>query len=99
MRVGSKIGKLIRVDNATSTMSRGNYTRICVEVDLLKPLVSKFKLRRRIRKLEYVGIQLVCFGCGMSGHRKETCPFEILATTVPIVQEPPKGMMKAENQT
>ena len=52
---------------------------------LLKPLVSKFRLRRRIRKLEYDGIYLVCFGCGMFSHRKETCPFEILVTTVPIV--------------
>ena len=89
MRVGSKIGKPIRVDNATSTMSCGHYMRICVEVDLLKPLVSKFRLRRRIRKLEYEGIHLVCFGCSMYGHRKETCSFEILTTTVTTVQELP----------
>ena len=88
MRVGSKIGKPIRVDNATSTMSRGHYARICVEVDLLKPLVSKFKFRRRIRTLEYEGIHLVCFRCGMYGHMKETCPSEILTTTVPTVLEP-----------
>ena len=48
----------------------------------------KFILRRRIRKLDYEGIHLVCFGCGMYSHRKETCPYEILATTVPTVQEP-----------
>ena len=48
-----------------------------MEVDLSKPLVSKFKLRRRIRRLQYEGIHLVCFGCGMMyGHRKETCPLE-----------------------
>ena len=55
--------------------------------ELLKPLVSKFILRRRIRKLEYEGIYLVCFGCGIYSHRKETCHFEILATIVPTVQE------------
>ena len=88
MRVGSKIGKSIRVDNATSTMSRGHYARICVKVDLLKPLVSKFKFRRQIRKLEYEGIHLVCFECDMYGHMKETCPFEIMTTTVPTVLEP-----------
>ena len=77
------------MDNAISTMSRGHYARICVKVDLLKPLVSKFRLRRRIRKLEYEGIKLVCFGCGMYGHRKETCPSEILETIVLTVQDPP----------
>ena len=45
MRLGLKIGKPVRVDNETSAMSRGHYARICVEVDLSKPLVSKFKLR------------------------------------------------------
>ena len=55
---------------------------------LLTPLVSKFRLRTRIRKLEYEGIHLVCFRCGVYCHRKETCPFEILATIVPTVQEP-----------
>ena len=85
MRVGSKIGKPIRVDNATSTKSCGHYKRISVEVDLIKLLVSKFRLRRRIGKLEYEGIHLVCFGCGMYGHMKETCPSEILTMTVPTV--------------
>ena len=55
---------------------------------LLKLLVSKFKLRRRVRKLENEGIHLVCFGCGMYSHRKETCPSEILATTVLTMLEP-----------
>ena len=49
------------MDNATSAMSCGHYARICVEVDLLKSLVSKFKLRKWIKKLEYEGIHLVCF--------------------------------------
>ena len=55
---------------------------------LLKPLVLKFRLRRRIRKLEYEGIYLVFFGCDMYSHRKETFRSEFLATTVPTVQEP-----------
>ena len=88
MRVGSKIGKPIRVDNATSTLSRGHYARICVKVDLLKPLVSNFRFRRRIRKLEYEGIHLVCFRCGMYGHRKKIFPSKILMITVPTLQEP-----------
>ena len=41
-------------------------------------------------KLEYERIHLVCFRCGMYSYRKETCPSEILATTILTVQEPQK---------
>ena len=59
------------MDDATSLVYKGLYARICVEVELQKPLVSKFMLRKRVRRLEYEGIHMVCFGCGRNGHRKE----------------------------
>ena len=74
MRLGSKIGNTIKVNDSTSMVSQGHYARIFVEVDLMNLLVSKFNLQRRIRRLEYEGIHLICFGCGMDGHRKEECP-------------------------
>lgn len=36
-------------------------------------LLAKFKLRNRIRTIEYEGVHLVCFGCGIYGHRQENC--------------------------
>ena len=69
------------MDNVTSAVSKGHFARICVEVDLLKLLVSKFRLRRRIWRLEYEGLHLVCFGCGLFGYRKETCPLVEQLTT------------------
>ena len=97
MRVGSKIGRPIRVDDATSTVSRGHYARICVEIDLLKPLVAKFKLRRRVRRLEYEGLHLVCFGCGMYGHRKDSCPLD-KSDEMPAVPEPTTGEQVSRKQ-
>ena len=47
-----------------------------VEVVLLKSQVSKFKLRQRIRRLEYEGIHLVCFGYGLYGHKMDSYPLE-----------------------
>ena len=73
MKVGEKIGKPIRIDRTTGLVSRGKFARLCVEVDITKPLMSKFKLRRRVRRIEYEGIHLVCFNCGVYGHRKENC--------------------------
>ncbi|XP_019184648.1 PREDICTED: uncharacterized protein LOC109179603 [Ipomoea nil] len=73
-KVGKKIGRPVRVDQATSQVSRGRFARMCVEIDLTKPLISKFKLRKRTRFIAYEGIHLVCFGCGMYGHSHEACP-------------------------
>ena len=49
---------------------------------LTKVLVSKFKLKRQIRRLEYEGVHLVCFGCGMYGHRKKECPYKASGRTI-----------------
>ncbi|CAN1126196.1 hypothetical protein LINPERHAP2_LOCUS3288 [Linum perenne] len=43
-RIGEKIGTLVRIDLMTLAMERGNYTRICLRVDLSKKLLSKYKL-------------------------------------------------------
>ena len=87
MRVVSKDGNPIKVDEATSTVSRGHYARICVEVDLMKPLISKFRQRRRIRRLECEGIHLVCFGCGLYGHWIEECPLALSEQTTAWTQQ------------
>ena len=71
MRLGSKLGKPVRIDDVTNTLSKWHFACIYAEVDLSKPLVSKFKLRRRVRRLEYQGIHFF-FVCGMI----ETCPLE-----------------------
>lgn len=71
--VGRKIGEPIRIDSATSLISRGKFARMCIEVDITKPLLAKFWLRRRVRRIEYEGIHLVCFNCGVYGHSHDNC--------------------------
>ena len=43
MQLGAKFGKPIKIDTAISLVSRGHFARLCVEVDLSKPLISNFK--------------------------------------------------------
>ncbi|XVF47835.1 hypothetical protein PTKIN_Ptkin03bG0142800 [Pterospermum kingtungense] len=76
IEVGEKIGRPVKIDQATDQVSRGKFARLCVEVDITKPLLAKFKLRRRIHRIKYEGIHLVCFQCGVYGHRKEICSVE-----------------------
>ncbi|RYR01995.1 uncharacterized protein LOC107646550 [Arachis ipaensis] len=39
-KIGNILGRTIKVDTNTSQISRGKFSRICVEIDLTKPLVS-----------------------------------------------------------
>lgn len=40
LKVGSKIGTLLKIDSTTSSTSRGKYARLCVQVPLEQPLQS-----------------------------------------------------------
>ncbi|CAL1400542.1 unnamed protein product [Linum trigynum] len=62
------------MDEATRLAIRGHFARICVEVNLAKPLICKYRLERRTRRVEYEGLHKVCFTCGLYGHEQETCP-------------------------
>ena len=46
---------------------------MCVEIDLEKPLISRFQLKRKVGKIEYEGIHLVCFSSGRFNHQKDKC--------------------------
>ncbi|CAN1141602.1 hypothetical protein LINPERHAP2_LOCUS12598, partial [Linum perenne] len=72
--IGDKIGKTIRFDHTTLERSRGNFARICVEVDLPRPLLSKYHLRRRIHRIEYKGLHMIFYACGCYGHAQGACP-------------------------
>ncbi|XP_031124243.1 uncharacterized protein LOC116026956 [Ipomoea triloba] len=72
-KIGKYIGRPIKVDTTTSLVSIGKFARVCVELDLTKPLLSKFTLGGEVIPIEYEGIQMVCFQCGIFGHKKEQC--------------------------
>ncbi|XP_019173812.1 PREDICTED: uncharacterized protein LOC109169384 [Ipomoea nil] len=72
-KLGNKVGRSIRVDQATSLVSMGYFARICVEVDITRPLILKFKYKDRVRSVAYEGIHLVCFSCEVYGHSPDAC--------------------------
>ena len=47
-KIEGKIGKAIRVNDTIANVQRGQYIRMSIEVDLSKPLLSKFRLNGRI---------------------------------------------------
>ncbi|KAE9448537.1 hypothetical protein C3L33_19556, partial [Rhododendron williamsianum] len=71
--IAEKLGKRLKVDNKTVISARGSYARICVELDLSKPLEPSVAVGKFDYLLEYEHIHLICFSCGRVGHRKEAC--------------------------
>lgn len=52
---------------------RAQYARVCVQVDLNKPLVTQFKIGKHAQKVRYEGVSALCFTCGCVGHRQTKC--------------------------
>lgn len=80
-RVGPKLGTLLKIDRLTSIHSRGQFARLCVEIDLSKKLIPSIIVRGVILKLEYEGLHVVCFACGKYGHKQDSCPEMINPTS------------------
>ncbi|XP_058765952.1 uncharacterized protein LOC131639472 [Vicia villosa] len=72
--IGNRLGKAVKVDKNTVKQERGKYARMCVEVNLTKPLLAMFSIKGRRYKIEYEGLHLLCLHCGRYGHYKEGCP-------------------------
>ncbi|CAN1146793.1 Putative ribonuclease H protein At1g65750 [Linum perenne] len=83
--IGDKIGKTVKVANTTLFGLRGNYARVCVEIDLHKPFVSKYRLNRRVHRVEYEGLHEICFTCERYGHGQGGCPSKV--SNDPVDQE------------
>ncbi|XP_074306482.1 uncharacterized protein LOC141641732 [Silene latifolia] len=72
-KIGSKIGKVIRIDKNTAAVECGQFTRMSVEVDISMPLLSKFLLYGKVYTIQYEGLKMICFKCGRVGHNSESC--------------------------
>ncbi|KAK2634118.1 hypothetical protein Ddye_028910 [Dipteronia dyeriana] len=53
--------------------ARGIFARICVEIDITKPLLGSQNIEDRAIRVEYESLGLVCFKCGRYGHSKDSC--------------------------
>ncbi|CAN0919890.1 hypothetical protein LINGRAHAP2_LOCUS31720 [Linum grandiflorum] len=73
MRIASRIGTPVRVDRATKEGARTKYARVCVEIDLTKPLLSKYKIEGKRYFIGYEGLNYLCTTCGRFGAPTTRC--------------------------
>ncbi|CAI0428682.1 unnamed protein product [Linum tenue] len=71
--IAEAIGRPIRVDRATELGARGKYGRVCVEVDLTRPLLSQYKIEGITYLIQYEGLEKVCTNCGKYGKSTVDC--------------------------
>ncbi|XP_057418203.1 uncharacterized protein LOC130712384 [Lotus japonicus] len=73
MSMAKLIGTPVKVDINTLKAERGRFARICVQLDLTKPVVGKFWFEGYWYKIEYEGLHIICSKCGCYGHRGREC--------------------------
>ncbi|CAN1841757.1 hypothetical protein LINPERHAP1_LOCUS36599 [Linum perenne] len=87
-RIGNHIGRTVRLDLATAEGARARYARVCVEVDLSRPLLGKYVIEDKVFLVEYESLDNICFSCGLYGHREDDCrPAEANVEVVPPANE------------
>ncbi|CAN1800098.1 hypothetical protein LINPERHAP1_LOCUS22394 [Linum perenne] len=72
-RIGSFVGKTFRVDMATADGERAKYARVCVEIDLSKPLLGRYDIDGIIYKIVYESLETICISCRHYGHLEQNC--------------------------
>ena len=76
-QIGSAIGHVLRIDSFTASSIRGSYARLCIQVNLDKPLINTMEVGRLKQKVMYERISSLCFYCGRLGHKHESCCYWI----------------------
>jgi hypothetical protein len=73
LALATAVGRPVKVDIHTLDASRGKFARVCIEIDLDKPVVGKVWFRDYWYKVEYEGLHLLCQRCGLYGHVSRNC--------------------------
>ncbi|XP_075665018.1 uncharacterized protein LOC142634603 [Castanea sativa] len=71
--IGKAIGPVLRIDTHTAAETRGRFARICVQINLDKPLIKLLKIGGIEQIMQYEGINSMCFSCGRVGHKVDGC--------------------------
>jgi len=97
------VGQFIRVDDITLSRSKGKFARVCINIDITKPLRRSLfiPVLNQPRPLEvpisYEGLHEVCAMCGSDAHELEVCPETPKGPIEVIVEK--FGAMKIHNDS
>ncbi|XP_019225732.1 PREDICTED: uncharacterized protein LOC109207297 [Nicotiana attenuata] len=75
-KVGRKLGKLLKIDQCTSSTLRGRYARICIQVPLETPVETSIIIGDHKQSVIYEGEGTLCTSCGRIGHTTIRCNYK-----------------------
>ena len=78
--VGNTIGTFLRIDTITTSVARGCFVRICVQID--KPLMPHITIRKFIQKIQHENMPMLCYNCGILGHMQDKCNHSVSSTPI-----------------
>ena len=81
LKIGRAIGPVLHIDAHTANGARGRFVKMCIQVNLDKPLVRSIYLGKLKQIIQYEGVESLCLECGRIGHKKEVCPFTVREPT------------------
>ncbi|CAN1788149.1 hypothetical protein LINPERHAP1_LOCUS17932, partial [Linum perenne] len=96
-RIGNHIGKTVRLDLATKEGARARYARVCVEVDISKPLLGKYMIGDQTFYVEYECLENLCYTCDRYGHKLDSCPTTAEPQTESVPFEPDTSVGELSN--
>lgn len=88
MGIAKGLGRPIKVDLTTLNFERVRFARICVEVNLNKPLKGTVMVNGERYFVLYEGISAICSTCGMYGHLVHACPRNVTERALAVVTNP-----------
>ena len=74
------IGPVLRIDAHMTSETRGQFTRICIQVNLANLFIKIIKIGGVEQPVQYEGINSLCFSCGRVGHKVESCSYTAKAS-------------------
>jgi hypothetical protein len=75
--LASMVGTPVKVDLHTLRVARGRFARICVEVDLTRPVVGRVGINGEWYQVQYEGLHIICTQCGCYGHVLKDCTIKM----------------------
>ena len=100
MGIAGGLGNPIKVDSNTLSRDRGRFARVCVEVNLKKPLKGTIMVNGDRYFVTYEGLSAICSICGLYGHAVHTCPKRVheKVTVTPLVSSQPGQTATGDKQ-
>lgn len=72
--IAKGLGNPVKVDLTTLQFERARFARVCVEVNLKKPLKGTVMINGERYFVSYEGLTNICSHCGLYGHLVHSCP-------------------------